>query len=46
MQIETELEAEALLDVLKRIEGELGRAPGKRYGPRTINLDDSPCLGA
>jgi 2-amino-4-hydroxy-6-hydroxymethyldihydropteridine diphosphokinase len=29
----------ALLDLLKAIERELGRAPSERYGPRTIDLD-------
>lgn len=36
---ETELEPLALLDVLKRIEREMGREEGVRYGPRIIDLD-------
>ncbi|UCH74735.1 MAG: 2-amino-4-hydroxy-6-hydroxymethyldihydropteridine diphosphokinase [Rhodospirillales bacterium] len=33
------LEPEDLLVLLKRIEAGLGRAPGRRYGPRLIDLD-------
>lgn len=32
-------EADALLAVLKDVEGRLGRDPGVRYGPRVIDLD-------
>jgi 2-amino-4-hydroxy-6-hydroxymethyldihydropteridine diphosphokinase len=40
LQIRTELEPEALLDVCKRVERELGRAPGGvRHGPRPIDVD-------
>jgi 2-amino-4-hydroxy-6-hydroxymethyldihydropteridine diphosphokinase len=40
VRIETELEPLALLDVCKRVERELGRAPGgPRHGPRTIDVD-------
>lgn len=37
--LDTELEARALLDTLKGLEGELGRKPGERWGPRVIDLD-------
>lgn len=36
---ETALEPEPLLDVLKCIEWDLGRRPGRRWGPRPIDLD-------
>lgn len=37
---ETVLEPQALLDELKRIEGDIGRVPSaERYGPRAIDLD-------
>ena len=36
---ETALEPHALLDFLKRLERELGRTEGVRYGPRVIDLD-------
>lgn len=36
---ETKLEPRPLLDYLKRLEAELGRRPGVRYGPRQIDLD-------
>jgi 2-amino-4-hydroxy-6-hydroxymethyldihydropteridine diphosphokinase len=40
LRIETELEPEALLDVAKRVEAELGRRPGGvRHGPRPIDVD-------
>jgi len=35
----TELEPLALLHALKRIEADLGRVPGPRYGPRLIDID-------
>jgi 2-amino-4-hydroxy-6-hydroxymethyldihydropteridine diphosphokinase len=35
----TALEPLALLHALKRIEAELGRVPGPRYGPRLIDID-------
>ncbi len=35
----TDLDARALLGELKRLEGELGRTPGRRWGPRAIDLD-------
>jgi 2-amino-4-hydroxy-6-hydroxymethyldihydropteridine diphosphokinase len=38
-QIETDLEPEGLLDVLKGIEEKLGRRDGPRWGPREIDLD-------
>ena len=39
-ELETELEPRALLDLLLRVERELGRERGgPRWGPRTIDLD-------
>lgn len=38
-RILTTLHAEALLTELKRIEADLGRREGVRYGPRVIDLD-------
>lgn len=35
----TELSPELLLALAKRIEGELGRVPTVRYGPRAIDID-------
>jgi 2-amino-4-hydroxy-6-hydroxymethyldihydropteridine diphosphokinase len=37
--IETSLSARELLDALLRVEQELGRVRGERWGPRTIDLD-------
>ncbi len=37
--VETSLAPRALLDALKRIERELGRTAGQRWGPRAIDLD-------
>jgi 2-amino-4-hydroxy-6-hydroxymethyldihydropteridine diphosphokinase len=38
--IRTELDPEALLDVCKEVERELGRTPGRmRHGPRPIDVD-------
>lgn len=39
LRIRTELEPETLLDVAKAIEGELGRVPGPKDGPRPIDVD-------
>jgi 2-amino-4-hydroxy-6-hydroxymethyldihydropteridine diphosphokinase len=40
LRIRTELGPEALLDVCKEVERELGRAQGgKRHGPRPIDVD-------
>ena len=40
VRIETELEAEPLLDAVKAIEGDLGRSPGgPRHAPRPIDVD-------
>lgn len=40
LRISTGVEPEALLDVCKRVERELGRAPGGvRHGPRPIDVD-------
>lgn len=37
--VETDLEPRALLALLKALEGELGRKPSVRWGPRLIDLD-------
>jgi 2-amino-4-hydroxy-6-hydroxymethyldihydropteridine diphosphokinase len=37
--LETDLDPEALLAELKRIEQALGRTEGRRWGPRVIDLD-------
>ena len=39
LEIEAELAAGELLGTLKRIERELGRRPGRRWGERLIDLD-------
>jgi 2-amino-4-hydroxy-6-hydroxymethyldihydropteridine diphosphokinase len=39
VRIRTRLEPLELLDVVKRIEGDLGRVSGVRHGPRTIDID-------
>jgi 2-amino-4-hydroxy-6-hydroxymethyldihydropteridine diphosphokinase len=40
IRVETELAPEALLDVCKAVERELGRVPGGvRHGPRPIDID-------
>ncbi len=40
LRVRTGLGPEALLDVCKRVEQELGRAPGgARHGPRPIDVD-------
>ena len=40
LQIETDLEPEALLEVAKKAERDLGRVPGgPRHGPRPIDID-------
>jgi 2-amino-4-hydroxy-6-hydroxymethyldihydropteridine diphosphokinase len=40
LRIQTDLDPEALLDACKRVERELGRAPGGvRHGPRPIDVD-------
>jgi 2-amino-4-hydroxy-6-hydroxymethyldihydropteridine diphosphokinase len=39
VRIETELEPLELLDAVKRLERELGRADGVRHGPRAIDID-------
>jgi 2-amino-4-hydroxy-6-hydroxymethyldihydropteridine diphosphokinase len=39
-EVETDLEPRAFLDLLLAVERELGRErTGRRYGPRTIDLD-------
>ena len=37
--LETEIEPQALLKEFKKIEVELGRKPGVRWGPRVVDLD-------
>lgn len=40
LEVATELEPEALLDLCKGLEGELGREqPVRRHGPRAIDID-------
>lgn len=39
MAVRTELEPPALLCLLKKIEAEIGRSAGKRWGPREIDID-------
>ncbi len=39
LEAETELEPGELLAYLKKLEADLGRRPGVRYGPRLIDLD-------
>jgi 2-amino-4-hydroxy-6-hydroxymethyldihydropteridine diphosphokinase len=39
VEIETDLEPEQLLSLLKRIEFEIGRRPAERWGAREIDLD-------
>ena len=38
-EVETSLEAHALLDVLLAVEGEMGRVRTVKWGPRVIDLD-------
>jgi 2-amino-4-hydroxy-6-hydroxymethyldihydropteridine diphosphokinase len=38
-QVESDLEPPAMLERLKRIEREFGRRPGRRWGPRVLDLD-------
>ncbi|SFR98376.1 2-amino-4-hydroxy-6-hydroxymethyldihydropteridine diphosphokinase [Sphingomonas jatrophae] len=37
--VETPLDPPALLAVLKRIERDFGRRPGRRWGPRVLDID-------
>jgi 2-amino-4-hydroxy-6-hydroxymethyldihydropteridine diphosphokinase len=39
IEVRTALEPHRLLDECKRIEAELGRRPGRRHGPRPIDID-------
>jgi 2-amino-4-hydroxy-6-hydroxymethyldihydropteridine diphosphokinase len=39
LEVETSLEPRPLLDTVKRIERQLGRSPGERWGPREIDID-------
>ena len=38
-QLRTSLSPHALLDAVKAIEADLGRAPSRRWGPRAIDID-------
>ena len=39
VEVDTGLPPGKLLGLLKGVESEMGRAPGERWGPRTIDLD-------
>ncbi len=39
IEVETELSARALLDLLQGIEGRFGRVRAEKWGPRTLDLD-------
>jgi 2-amino-4-hydroxy-6-hydroxymethyldihydropteridine diphosphokinase len=39
LAVETQLRPRPLLDTVKRLERELGRRPGPRWGPREIDID-------
>jgi len=39
LEVETQLQPRSLLDTVKRLERELGRSPGPRWGPREIDMD-------
>ena len=39
LEVETQLQPRSLLDTVKRLESELGRSPGPRWGPREIDID-------
>ena len=39
LAVETTLEPRPLLETVKRLEAELGRTPGPRWGPREIDID-------
>ena len=39
LEVETSLEPRPMLDTVKTIERRLGRTPGKRWGPREIDID-------
>jgi 2-amino-4-hydroxy-6-hydroxymethyldihydropteridine diphosphokinase len=39
VEIVTDLKPKAMLSLLKKIETESGRIPGRRWGPRVIDLD-------
>lgn len=39
LEVETSLEPHPLLETVKRIEQQLGRTPGERWGPREIDID-------
>jgi|SRR5919108_889604 2-amino-4-hydroxy-6-hydroxymethyldihydropteridine diphosphokinase len=39
LEVETDLDPNPLLDMLKAVERRLGRSPGPRWGPREIDID-------
>jgi 2-amino-4-hydroxy-6-hydroxymethyldihydropteridine diphosphokinase len=39
LTVETDLTPEELLNFIKNLETEIGRLPGKRWGPRLIDID-------
>lgn len=39
LEVETALEPRPLLETVKRLEHDLGRTPGPRWGPREIDID-------
>lgn len=39
LQVDTDLDPEALLDVAKALEAAAGREPGPRHGPRPLDVD-------
>jgi len=39
LEVETALEPHPLLETVKRMERDLGRKPGPRWGPREIDID-------
>jgi len=39
LEVETQLQPRSLLDTVKRLERDLGRSPGPRWGPREIDID-------
>jgi 2-amino-4-hydroxy-6-hydroxymethyldihydropteridine diphosphokinase len=39
LEIDSDLDPIALLAVCKAVEAELGRRPGRRHGPRSIDVD-------
>lgn len=39
VELDTAYDPPALLDAVKQVETELGREPGERWGPRTVDID-------